>query len=71
MTREKRSRVYIVVKQTLLAFINGAAPQVALEFGRKVISASERPSIDEVEDKAISGNSQRQSDNAGAVKEAA
>jgi len=71
VTREKRSRVYIVVKQTLLAFINGAAPQVALEFGRKVISASERPSIDEVEDKAISGNGQRQSDNAGAVKEAA
>lgn len=71
VTREKRSRVYIVVKQTLLAFINGAAPQVALEFGRKVISASERPSIDEVEDKAISGNTQRQSDNAGAVKEAA
>ncbi|MGX5734411.1 flagellar motor stator protein MotA [Bosea thiooxidans] len=71
VTREKRSRVYIVVKQTLLAFINGAAPQVALEFGRKVISASERPSIDEVEDKAISGNTQRQSDNAGAIKEAA
>src|SRR5262249_25627798 len=71
VTREKRSRVYIVVKQTLLAFINGAAPQVALEFGRKVISASERPSIDEVEDRAISGSSQRQSDNAGAVKEAA
>jgi chemotaxis protein MotA len=54
-TREKRGRVYIVVKQTLLAFINGAAPQVALEYGRKVISASERPSIDEVEDKTISG----------------
>ncbi len=71
VTREKRSRVYIVVKQTLLAFINGAAPQVALEFGRKVISASERPSIDEVEDKAISGATQRQSDNTGAIKEAA
>lgn len=71
VTREKRSRVYIVVKQTLLAFINGAAPQVALEFGRKVISASERPSIDEVEDKAISGANQRQPENAGAIKEAA
>ena len=55
-----------------LAFIDGAAPQVALEFGRKVISASERPSIDEVEDRAISGSSQRPaSDNAGAMKEAA
>ena len=42
--REKQLRVYIVVKQTLLAFINGAAPQVALEYGRKVISAAERPS---------------------------
>lgn len=53
-TREKQARVYIVVKQTILAFIGGAAPQVALEYGRKVISASERPSIDEVEDKTIS-----------------
>ena len=58
--REKQLRVYIVVKQTLLAFINGAAPQVALEYGRKVISAAERPSIDEVEDKTISGAGQRE-----------
>lgn len=65
-TREKRGRVYIVVKQTLLAFINGAAPQVALEYGRKVIAAAERPSIDEVEDKTISGG-QRQPASAAAT----
>jgi chemotaxis protein MotA len=58
-TREKQARVYVVIKQTLLAFINGAAPQVALEYGRKVIPASERPTIDEVEDKTISGAGSR------------
>ena len=42
-------RLNIIVKQTLLAFMNGAMPQVAIEHGRKTISAYERPSIDEVE----------------------
>lgn len=70
-TREKQEGVYIVVKQTLLAFINGAAPQVALEYGRKVISASERPSIDEVEEKTIGGAGQRAPANDATQKEAA
>ncbi|TCR63654.1 flagellar motor stator protein MotA [Bosea sp. BK604] len=70
-TREKQLVVYVVVKQTLLAFINGAAPQVALEYGRKVISASERPSIDEVEEKTIGGAAQRAPANDRAQKEAA
>ncbi|MCX7303203.1 MAG: flagellar motor stator protein MotA [Hyphomicrobiales bacterium] len=47
--REKKNRLYIIVKQTLLAYMNGALPQVAIEFGRKTISAYERPSIDSVE----------------------
>ena len=54
--REKQLRLYIIVKQTLLAFMNGAMPQVALEHGRKTISAYERPSIDEVEQIALSSN---------------
>jgi chemotaxis protein MotA len=37
------------VKQTLLAYMNGSLPQVAIEFGRKTISAYDRPSIDAVE----------------------
>jgi chemotaxis protein MotA len=49
IVREKRLRLNIIVKQTLLAFMNGAMPQVAIEHGRKTISAYERPSIDEVE----------------------
>jgi chemotaxis protein MotA len=49
ITRDKKVRLYILVKQTLLAFMNGAMPQVALEYGRKTISGYERPSIDEVE----------------------
>ena len=45
---------YIIVKQTLIAFMNGAMPQIALEHGRKTISSGERPTIDEVESEAIS-----------------
>jgi len=52
--REKKLRLYVIVKQTLLAFMNGAMPQVALEHGRKTISAYERPSIDEVEQETLS-----------------
>jgi len=56
--REKRCRLYIIVKQTLLAFMNGAMPQIALEHGRKTISAHDRPSIDTVENETVSGGSQ-------------
>jgi chemotaxis protein MotA len=49
VVREKKNRLYVIVKQTLLAYMNGSLPQVAIEFGRKTISAYERPSIDAVE----------------------
>ncbi|GEO83452.1 MULTISPECIES: flagellar motor stator protein MotA [Alphaproteobacteria] len=49
VVRTKQHRLYIIVKQTLLAYMNGSVPQVALEYGRKTISAYERPSIDAVE----------------------
>jgi chemotaxis protein MotA len=49
VVRTKQHRLYVVVKQTLLAYMNGSVPQVALEYGRKTISAYERPSIDAVE----------------------
>ena len=42
-------RLYTIIKQALLAFMNGAVPLIALEHGRKTISAYDRPSIDEVE----------------------
>lgn len=51
--REKKVRLYVIVKQTLLAFMNGAMPQVALEHGRKTISAYERPTISEVEQETM------------------
>jgi chemotaxis protein MotA len=49
IVRTKQHRLYIIVKQTLLAYMNGSVPQVALEYGRKTISSSDRPSIDSVE----------------------
>lgn len=39
-----------VIKVALLASLNGYSPQVAIEFGRKVIFSSERPSFLELED---------------------
>ncbi|MCO6392877.1 flagellar motor stator protein MotA [Aliihoeflea aestuarii] len=53
VVREKKNRLYIIVKQTLLAYMNGSLPQVALEFGRKTISAYDRPSIDAVEQSTL------------------
>ena len=49
IVREKKMRLYLLVKQTILAFMNGAMASVAVEHGRKMISAYERPSIDQVE----------------------
>ena len=53
--REKQMQPYIITKQALLAYINGAMPQIALEHGRKTISAGNRPTIDEVESEALGG----------------
>ncbi|GGF47867.1 chemotaxis protein MotA [Azorhizobium oxalatiphilum] len=52
--REKQCQPFVIVKQTLIAFMNGALPQIALEHGRKTITEEERPTIDEVESEAIS-----------------
>lgn len=38
------------IKVTLLASLNGYAPQVAVEFGRKVLYSTERPSFSELEE---------------------
>ena len=56
--REKEGRVYVIVKQSILAFMNGAMPPVAVEYGRKTISSAERPSIDDVESETVNGGRQ-------------
>lgn len=43
------TQVYNVVKVTLLASLNGYAPQIAVEFGRKALNTTERPSFAELE----------------------
>ncbi len=55
-TRNRRMRLFTIVKQSLLAFMNGALPQIAIEHGRKTIIATERPSIDDVEQETITGS---------------
>ena len=43
------SKMFQCIKVTLLASLNGYAPQVAVEFGRKVLYSTERPSFAELE----------------------
>ncbi len=44
------TKMYECIKITLLASLNGYAPQVAVEFGRKVLYSTERPTFSELED---------------------
>jgi chemotaxis protein MotA len=48
------SKIFQCIKVTLLASMNGYAPQVAVEFGRKVLYATDRPSFRELEDEVKS-----------------
>jgi chemotaxis protein MotA len=38
-----------VLKTAIVAFVGGAAPQVAVEFGRRVIPVNVKPSFEEIE----------------------
>ena len=38
------------IKVTLLASLNGYAPAIAVEFGRKVLYSTERPGFEELEE---------------------
>ena len=67
IVRSKNLRLFVIVKQTLLAYMNGAMPQVALEYGRKTISLYERPTIDELEEETLSTGG----DSSSPVKQAA
>ena len=46
---EDAGKEIICIKITLLASMQGYAPQVAIEFGRKVLFSGERPSFSELE----------------------
>ncbi len=47
---EEGSKIYQCIKAVLLASMNGYAPQVAVEFGRKVLYSSDRPTFAELEE---------------------
>lgn len=47
---EESSKMLQTVKVTLLASLNGYAPAIAVEFGRKVLYSTERPGFTELED---------------------
>ncbi|MFN3984107.1 MAG: flagellar motor stator protein MotA [Rhodocyclaceae bacterium] len=46
---EESGKIYQCIKVVLLASMNGYAPQVAVEFGRKVLYSTERPTFQELE----------------------
>ena len=47
---EESGKIYQCVKMVLLASMNGYAPQVAVEFGRKVLYSTDRPTFIELEE---------------------
>jgi chemotaxis protein MotA len=63
-TRESQMRLFVIAKQTLLAYMNGALPQIALEHGRKTIALADRPSIDDVEAETVTGGRSAANDRA-------
>ncbi len=46
---EEGTKMYNTVKVTLLASLNGYAPAIAVEFGRKILYSTERPGFAELE----------------------
>ena len=46
---EEEAKVYQCIKVTLLASLNGYPPSIAVEFGRKVLYSTERPSFVDLE----------------------
>lgn len=46
----EQAKMFQTIKVTLLASLNGYAPALAVEFGRKVLYSTERPSFSELED---------------------
>ena len=59
IVREKKARIYFIVKQTIIAFMNGSMPQVAVEHGRKAVSAYERPTVGELEQATIDATAKK------------
>ncbi|PTD95296.1 flagellar motor stator protein MotA [Pseudothauera lacus] len=47
---EEGGKIYQCMKVVLLASMNGYAPQVAVEFGRKVLFSTDRPTFTELEE---------------------
>ena len=47
---EEEGKIFQVIKTVLLASMNGYAPQVAVEFGRKVLYSNDRPRFIELEE---------------------
>jgi chemotaxis protein MotA len=47
---EESTKMFQCVKVTLLASLNGYAPALAVEFGRKVLYSTERPTFGELEE---------------------
>ncbi|GAA4034650.1 flagellar motor stator protein MotA [Actimicrobium antarcticum] len=47
---DESTKIYQCIKVTLLASLNGYAPALAIEFGRKVLYSTERPTFGELEE---------------------
>ena len=50
---DSEMKYYLCMKAGLLAYLQGAAPQIAIEFARKVLLTEDRPTFIEVEDATL------------------
>ncbi len=50
VTASEELQYLMVLKMAIVAFVSGAAPQVAVEFGRRVVPAVDKPAFTEVEE---------------------
>lgn len=57
--REKKTRIYVIVKQSLIAYMNGSMPQTAVEHGRKAVSSYERPTVGELEQATLDATTKK------------
>lgn len=48
---EDEAKYYLCIKTCIIAYLNGYAPQIAVEFGRKVLFSSVRPGFLELEER--------------------
>ncbi|MBA5723618.1 flagellar motor stator protein MotA [Candidatus Liberibacter sp.] len=54
--RLKKHCLHLIIKKTLIAYMNGSLPQIAIEYGLKSLPIPERPSLEVIEQEVLKYN---------------